>query len=183
MQGKLHQSLSERQCLARIWEHTTDIPFPRSPHSVSGCSGVLSQARTGLFKLHSVSLLWTSLNTEAWTFPSGFPKAGQERTEEPITHSCLHALLKWRAGLAHTEGSERIMSSLFLYNHRNLWETQDHTSPGQDLISQGFIWMLLPESQTSYLHYPLSTSPQKAAETQDHTVMAMATVPCHWNVT
>lgn len=39
--------------------------------------------------------------------------------------------------------------------------------------------MLLPESQTSYLHYALSTSPQKAAETQDHTVMAMATVPCH----
>lgn len=160
-----------------------DIAFPRSPHSVSGCSGVLSQARTGLYKLHSVSLVWTSLNTETWTFPSGFPKAGQERTEEPITHSCLHALLKQRAGLAHAEGSERIMGSLFLYKHRNHWDTQDHSSPGQDLISQGFIWMLLAESQISYLHYPLSTSPQKAAETRDHTGMAMATVPCHCNVT
>lgn len=73
------------QCLAGIWEHIREILSPRSPHAVPAHMGVLSQPGTGLYKLHSVPLLWTSLNTEAWTLPSGFPKGGQERSLLP-TH-------------------------------------------------------------------------------------------------
>lgn len=52
-------------------QHTSgNIPGTFLCHTVPGCMGVLSQPGTAwVYQLHSVSLLWTSLNTEARTFP------------------------------------------------------------------------------------------------------------------
>lgn len=158
-QGKLHQAPQNSSVQHRSGNTPGTFPSQGHPTLFQAAWGLSARLEPGCKSY--TSLLWTSLNTEAWTFPSGFPKA--EQTCYPLVSP---ALPKWRGGHSQTEGSQRIMGSLFLYNHRNHQETQDHTSSKQDFISQGFIWMLPPESQIRYLHYPLSTSPQNAAETQ-----------------
>lgn len=99
--------------------------------------GYSATLELGCSKLRSVSLLWINLNAKAWMFTSDIiHKAGQERTEKPLSHSCLLPLPKRRVRCLLTGAGgvfEDIRGSPLpsLYNHKSHLETLDHTSSGQ----------------------------------------------------
>lgn len=135
------------------WEHNTDIAFPRSPHSVAGCTGALSQARTRLYKLCSVSLLWSSKTLKHEHFPLGSLRQGRREAHYPLVS--LHCPKD--NGLPLPLQPQKPSG------------TQDRIPSGQHFISQGFIQMLPPEPHLSYLYYPFSTSPKRLQKHKSHT--------------
>lgn len=147
------------QCPAHIWEHTRDIPLPH-------CSWLHGGSQPA----------WNSLGVAATLGFSALDKPEHWSTNISLRqgsrgacYTCISTPSQSKElDLSHTEGSQRVMG----YNHRNHGETQHHTSSGQNLVSQGFIWMLLPESQDQLFPLPILHFTPKGCRNTSHTIMA-----------